>query len=97
MDRLHLMTVFAAVAEAESFAGGARKLGMSPPAVTRAIAALEQRLRVKLLTRTTRYVRATDAGLRYLAHAKRIIADADEALIAVSRPSACPSRQMLAT
>jgi len=36
MDRLHLMAVFVAVAEEESFAGGARKLGMSPPAVTRA-------------------------------------------------------------
>ena len=36
MDRLHLMTVFVAVAEEESFAAGARRLGMSPPAVTRA-------------------------------------------------------------
>ena len=43
MDRLHLMTVFVAVAEEESFAGGARRMGMSPPAVTRAIAALEDR------------------------------------------------------
>ena len=79
MNRFHLMTVFVAVAEEQSFAGAARRLGMSPPAVTRAIAALEDRLKVKLLTRTTRFVRATDAGLRYLEHARRIIAELDEA------------------
>ncbi len=79
MDRLYLMTVFVAVAEEQSFAAGARRLGMSPPAVTRAIAALEERLGVKLLTRTTRYVRVTDAGQRYLEDARRIILDVDEA------------------
>jgi len=79
MNRFHLMTVFVAVTEEQSFAGAARRLGMSPPAVTRAIAALEDRLKVKLLTRTTRFVRATDAGLRYLEHARRIIAELDEA------------------
>jgi DNA-binding transcriptional LysR family regulator len=77
MDRLYLMTVFVAVAEEQSFAAGARRLGMSPPAVTRAIAALEARLGVKLLTRTTRYVRVTDAGRRYLEDARRIILDVD--------------------
>jgi DNA-binding transcriptional LysR family regulator len=79
MDRLHLMTIFVAVADAQSFAGGARRLGMSPPAVTRAISALEQRLGVRLLTRTTRIVRTTEAGLRYLEDARRIIAETDEA------------------
>lgn len=79
MDRLYLMTVFVAVAEERSFAAGARRLAMSPPAVTRAIASLEARLGVKLLTRTTRYVRVTDAGQRYLEDARRIILDVDEA------------------
>ncbi len=82
MDKLYLMTVFVAVAEEESFAAAARRLDMSPPAVTRAIAALEEQLGVKLLNRTTRYVRSTDAGLRYLDDARRIIAEvaaADEA------------------
>ena len=79
MDRFHLMTVFVAVAEEEGFAAGARRLGMSPPAVTRAIAALEERLGVKLLNRTTRYVRATDAGQRYLEDARRILAELDAA------------------
>ena len=73
------MTVFVAVAEEESFAAGARRLGMSPPAVTRAISALEERLGVKLLNRTTRYVRVTDPGHRYLDDARRIIGELDEA------------------
>lgn len=79
MDRFHQMSVYVAVAETESFAAGARKLGMSPPAVTRAVAALEEELGVKLLNRTTRYVRATDAGLRYLDDARRILAEVQEA------------------
>lgn len=79
MDRLYLMTVFVAVAEEESFAGGAWRLGMSPPAVTRAIAALEDRLGVRLLNRTTRFVRTTEAGQRYLDDARRIIGEVDEA------------------
>ena len=79
MDRLHLMTVFVAVAEEASFARGARRLGMSPPAVTRAIAALEERLGVKLLNRTTRCVRTTEAGQRYLDDSRRIIGEVDEA------------------
>lgn len=79
IDRLHLMNVFVAVAEEEGFAGAARRLGMSPPAVTRAIATLEQYLGIKLLNRTTRYVRVTEAGQRYLEDAKRVISAADEA------------------
>lgn len=90
MDRLHLMTVFIAVAEAESFAGAARKLGMSPPAVTRAVAALETRLQARLLNRSTRHVRVTEAGQRYLEDARRVIASADEADEAASGGKAPP-------
>ncbi|MDD1629788.1 MAG: LysR family transcriptional regulator, partial [Methylococcaceae bacterium] len=97
MDRLHLMTVFVAVAEEESFAGGSRRLGMSPPAVTRAIAALEDRLGVKLLTRTTRYVRVTDAGNRYLDDARRIIAELDEADEAAAGINAEPRGHLAVT
>ena len=79
MDRLHLMSVFVAVAEEQGFAAAARRLQMSPPAVTRAITALEEHLNVKLLNRTTRYVRATEAGQRYLEDARRIIAEANAA------------------
>ena len=97
MDRFVEMSVFVAVAEAESFAGAARKLAMSPPAVTRAVAALEARLGVKLLTRTTRQVRATDAGMRYLEHARRILAEADEADDAAAGVHAAPRGQLAVT
>lgn len=79
MDRLHLMGVYVAVAEEQGFAAAARKLHISPPAVTRAIAALEEHVKVKLLNRTTRHVRTTEAGQRYLDDARRILADADAA------------------
>ena len=79
MDRLHAMTVFVAIAEEESFAAAARRLGMSPPAVTRVLAALEDHLGVKLLYRTTRHVRTTDAGQRYLDDSRRILMAVDEA------------------
>jgi DNA-binding transcriptional LysR family regulator len=52
---------------------------MSPPAVTRAIATLEKRLGVQLLHRTTRHVRTTEVGNRYLEDARRILSDADAA------------------
>ncbi len=97
MDRLNLMTVFVAVAEQESFAGGARRLQMSPPAVTRAVAALEERLGVKLLNRTTRHVRVTDAGQRYLDDARRIIAEADEADEAAAGINAEPRGHLAVT
>jgi DNA-binding transcriptional LysR family regulator len=97
MDRLQLMTVFIAVAEEESFAGAGRRLRMSAPAVTRAIAALEDRLRVKLLHRTTRFVRATDAGRRYLEAARRVVALADEADDAAIGVSAAPRGHVAVT
>jgi DNA-binding transcriptional LysR family regulator len=97
IDRFHLMAVFVAVAEEQSFAGGARRLNISPPAVTRAIAMLEDRLGVKLLTRTTRFVRATDAGLRYLGSARRILAEADEADEAAAGVHAAPRGQLTVT
>lgn len=90
MDRLLLMTVFVAVAEEESFAGGGRRLSMSPPAVSRAIAALEDRLGVKLLERTTRHVRVTAVGQRYLEDARRIITECDEADEAAAGINAAP-------
>lgn len=97
MDRLYLMTVFVAVAEKESFAGAARQLGMSPPAVTRAIATLEARLAVKLLNRTTRYVRVTEVGLGYLQDARRIIIAADEADHAAVGVNAQPRGHLVVT
>lgn len=87
MDHFHLMNVYVAVAEEEGFAAAARRLKLSAPAVTRAVAELEERLGVKLLYRTTRHVRTTDAGARYLEDARRILRDieiANEAAVGIN-------------
>lgn len=97
MDRFHLMQVFVAVAEEEGFAAAARRLRLSPPAVTRAVAMLEERLGVRLLLRTTRQVRTTDAGSRYLEDARRILAEADEADEAAAGIHAAPRGQLSVT
>jgi DNA-binding transcriptional LysR family regulator len=97
MDRFQLLNVFVAVAEEQGFAGAARRLAMSPPAVTRAIAALEDHLGVKLLIRTTRFVRATDAGMRYLESARRVLAQLEEADEAASGVHAAPRGSLAVT
>ncbi len=66
MDRFQQLSVYVAVAEEQGFAAAARRLHMSPPAVTRSVAALESDLGVKLLERSTRLVRTTEVGVRYL-------------------------------
>src|SRR6201989_1854898 len=79
MDRFDAMQAFVAVAERQSFASAARKLKLSPSAITRLVAALEERLGARLLQRTTRSVTRTDVGTRYLERARRILADVEEA------------------
>ena len=79
MDRFQEMKVLLAVAEAESFAGGAKLMRMSPPSVTRVIAGLENRLGILLLARSTRSLRLTEAGRRYVDDCKRILLDVEEA------------------
>ena len=88
MDRLHLISVFVAVVDANGFAGAARKLNISPPAVTRAINELESHLAVRLLTRTTRVVRVTEPGARYAEDCRQILAqlaEADESVAGMQR------------
>lgn len=79
MDHLESLKVFVAVAEAQGLAPAARRLGLSAPAVTRAITALELRLGAQLLQRSTRSVRVTEIGGRFLDDCRRILADLDEA------------------
>ncbi|QAY75851.1 LysR family transcriptional regulator [Sphingosinicella sp. BN140058] len=79
MDRFDTLNVFVAVAEQRGFAAAARTLGMSAPAVTRAVARLERRLGVTLLHRSTRAVSLTDEGAGFLDRARRILADLREA------------------
>ena len=84
------MAAFVAVADLRGFAPAARRLGLSPSAVTRLVAALEERLSIRLLQRTTRSVTLTDAGARYLERARRILADIDEAETVATGTHAAP-------
>jgi len=79
VDKHHLISAFVAVVDANGFAGASRKLDISPSVVTRAINELEEMLGVRLLTRTTRVVRVTDAGARYADVCRRILAELAEA------------------
>ena len=70
VDSYDQLAIFAAVAQARSFTRAAAKLGMSQPALSRAMRQLEERLGVRLLSRTTRSVKPTEAG----EHLLRVIA-----------------------
>src|SRR5262245_14303193 len=77
MDRSDEWRVFVAVATRRSFVEASRALGRSPQATTRAVAALERRLGVRLLNRTTRSVSPTGEGERYLERGRRVLAELD--------------------
>jgi len=95
MDRLDAMQAFVAVADLQGFAPAARKLGLSPSAVTRLIAALEDRLGARLLQRTTRQVALTDVGTRYLERVRRILSDVEEAEGAAEGERTRPSGRLV--
>ncbi len=79
MDRLHELQVFVAVAESGGFAKAGKRLRLSPPAVTRAVAALEERLGARVFQRTTRRVSLTEVGARFLESSRRILEEIEQA------------------
>ncbi len=95
MDRLDAMTAFAAVCDVKGFAPAARRLGLSPSVVTRLVGRLEARLGVRLLERTTRSVRLTEAGARYLERVKRVLADVEEAAEVARTERAAPRGKLV--
>lgn len=82
MDRLAAMETFVLVVDSGSFSAAARRLGIGQPAVSKAIAQLEDRLDVKLLVRTTRGLAPTEAGVNFYERARRALEEADEAELA---------------
>lgn len=95
MDRIEAMQAFVAVVDLRGFAPAARKLGISPSALTRLVAALEERLGARLLQRTTRSVTLTDVGTQYLEHARRIVAEVAEAEAAAQAQRIEPSGRLV--
>jgi DNA-binding transcriptional LysR family regulator len=80
MDRFDELYIFVAILDAGSLAGAARKLRRSAPAVTRALNALEDRVGVRLVERTTRRLAPTEAGVRLGDTARRVLADYEDAV-----------------
>lgn len=79
MDRLTAMTVFTRVVATGSFSQAAKRLNMSPAAVTNHIQALETHLNIQLLNRTTRKLGLTEAGAAFYERSLQILAELEEA------------------
>lgn len=79
MDRIDAMKVFIAALDEGSLAGASRRTGRSAAAVSRAVAFLEAHVGVPLLHRTTRSIKLSEAGERYAAACRKVLADLDEA------------------
>ena len=88
MDRLAAMDAFVRVVDAGSFSGAAKQLHVGQSAVSKAIAQLEERLRVRLLLRTTRRLTPTEAGRNFYERAKRSIEEVNEAELVARGASA---------
>lgn len=78
MDTLDAMKVFLRVADAGGFAVAARQMDLTPASVTRAVQSLEERVGMRLLQRTTRSVRLTQTGERYLQTVRRMLVEIEE-------------------
>jgi DNA-binding transcriptional LysR family regulator len=85
MDKLESMRAFAQVVEAGGFAAAARQMNLSRSAVNKLVINLEDHLHTQLLHRTTRKVVPTDAGRAYYDRCLAILADLEEADLALTR------------
>jgi len=85
MDKFEDIQAFVAVVEAGSFTAAADRLDIAKSAVSRRVSALEERLGVQLLRRTTRVLNVTETGQSFYEHGARILADLEEAEAAVQQ------------
>lgn len=90
MDRIDAMKVFVAAVDEGSLAGAGRRLRKSPAAVSRAIAFLEAHVGTELLHRTTRSLKLSEAGERYVAACRRVLVDLEEAEISAAGERSAP-------
>lgn len=79
-EDLNVLSAFAVVSEERSFTKAARRLGVSPSALSHAVRGLEERLGVRLLSRTTRSVAPTDAGAQLLTRLQPALDDVRDAI-----------------
>ena len=91
-DELSDLAIFATVADAHSFTRAATKLGKSQSALSQSVRRLEERLKLRLLTRTTRSVMPTPAGERLLSTLRPALGEIEAQLDALSELRELPSR-----
>src|ERR1700744_6511990 len=91
MGTLANLECFVRSAEALSFSAAARRLALTPAAVSRNVAALEQNLGVRLFQRTTRKLALTEAGERFLISIRDDLQRVQEAIAAASGEAAVPA------
>jgi DNA-binding transcriptional LysR family regulator len=97
MDKLRAMETFVRIVERGSLTAAADALDTSLPSVVRALAALEAKLDVRLLNRTTRRIALTDEGREYYERCRRVLAEVDEAEAALSARRAAPKGRLRVT
>jgi DNA-binding transcriptional LysR family regulator len=90
VDTASDLRVFVRVMDRGSFSSAAKDLGLTPSAVSKLVSRLEDRLGVRLLERSTRRLALTPEGETFLAHARRIVADIDEAEAEVMQARGAP-------
>jgi DNA-binding transcriptional LysR family regulator len=95
MDQFKQISTFVDVAAKGSLSAAARAEGIAPAMIGRRLDALEERLGVKLLQRTTRKIALTNEGIAFLEDCQKILADLENAESAVSERSARASGHLL--
>ena len=97
MDQLAAIKVFVAVADAGSLSAAGRRLSMPLTTVSRHLAALEDLVGVRLITRTTRELALTETGRHYLESCRRILAELDAARLRVAGAQDEPQGELAIT
>lgn len=97
MDRLEAMSILLEAVELGSLSAAGRRLNMPLASVSRKVADLEAHLRTRLFNRSTRRLTLTDAGLRYVAAARRILDDLNEAERAAAGEYSAPRGELVIT
>ncbi|BCQ26191.1 LysR family transcriptional regulator [Caballeronia sp. NK8] len=97
MDKLQAMATYVTVVETEGFSSAARKLQVSTSVISRLVNELEEHLGVRLLNRTTRIVRTTDAGAAFFDECRRVLATVEAAELAAAGTRTSPRGQLTVT
>ena len=97
MEDLAYMVTFARVVKAGSFAGAAKRLGVTSSVASKHVAKLEKALGVRLLNRSTRKLSLTEAGAAYYEHCARIVDEIESSKTAIAQLQAAPRGQLRVT